>query len=926
MIDERALTDPSRCPSCGAPVTSAERCPACGVSLRSETALLVWQASVETAAALERRRALIERLKAEAQVPVRTTAAAAHPPSGSFGGSTYDSPPAGPALPPPRQPPGPAPVPAPEWSRRRVQNLLLALGVLLLAVAAVIFLVVSWGVLGVGGRAAVMSAFTAVAAAGATVAARRGLSATGEAVATLTVGLGLLDAYGARSAGLAGLDATAGLPYWAGALALIALAAGAWAVLLPLRSLRLSTAVLGQVPGWLLAAHWSDDAVHPAAVVATVLTVQAVIGIALVLAWPSPSRAADARWAVVVGAGVAWTVAAAAAVGAAYGEDGSLVLGTALLLVLAGAASGTAVATDSSRGTSTALGLPDALLGVAAVAVVAAAWAPVTELADPDWVPVTLSVLGAVLLSAMLLVPVSRRAVPAGVFLLAAVAPGFAAAEAVAVSLAGRLSWLGDAWDEDSSSSARDVVGVGVSWPGHVSTPLVLLSVAIALLVAGRAVPVVRSADALVVPVLALAVLTVPAAFDLPFWAGLSIDVAAGLLLLVGGTRDARRGQSAFGWGMLGSGVLVLGLAVAWSFAAAETTLVVLPVAAAVLAVGTWRARGMPGASAVPTVFATGAALLLIGEAAAVARYGGAGWPAVWTLALSLGVGAALAAAVLLGGERRSVLAAAAAAAFAADMAAVTLWVGGSAADAGLAVAVTGALVVLATCQTFVVWPDHDRLTAGVGGTGGAATAAGVLVTVVDADRLWLALLAAGVAAGAAAVRGIERRWLGWLSGGLLAASTWVRLALSDVEAPEPYTAPSGVALLVVGYLRRRRDPSYRSWPAYAPGLALVLVPSLLRAVDDPGLWRPLLLGLTALAVLVVGVTRRLQAPLVIGGTVLAVDALVQLSPYLAQLYDAVPRWTWIGASGLLLLGLGATYERRVREVRRLHERISAFG
>jgi hypothetical protein len=73
-------------------------------------------------------------------------------------------------------------------------------------------------------------------------------------------------------------------------------------------------------------------------------------------------------------------------------------------------------------------------------------------------------------------------------------------------------------------------------------------------------------------------------------------------------------------------------------------------------------------------------------------------------------------------------------------------------------------------------------------------------------------------------------------------------------------------------------------------------------------------------------VMRRLQAPLVLGGTVLAVDALVQLSPYLADLYDAVPRWTWIGASGLLLLVLGATYERRVRELRVLQQRISAFG
>ena len=89
---------------------------------------------------------------------------------------------------------------------------------------------------------------------------------------------------------------------------------------------------------------------------------------------------------------------------------------------------------------------------------------------------------------------------------------------------------------------------------------------------------------------------------------------------------------------------------------------------------------------------------------------------------------------------------------------------------------------------------------------------------------------------------------------------------------------------------------------------------------------RPLLLGLAALGVLVVGVVRRLQAPVVIGGGGLAVDAVVQLSPYLADLYAAVPRWTAIGAVGLLLLGLGATYERRLRDVRLLQKRLSAYG
>jgi hypothetical protein len=819
-----------------------------------------------------------------------------------------------------------------------VQNLLLALGVLLLAVAAVIFLVVSWGALGVGGRSAVMAVCTLVAAAGATVAARRGLTATAESVALLTVGLGLLDAYGARSAGLANLDTTKGLPYWAGALALIALAAGAGAVLLSLRSLRLSAAVLGQLPGWLLALHWSNDAVHPAAVVATVLTVQAVIAIALVLAWPSSGGAQDARWAVVVGAVVAWTVAAVTAASAAYGEDGSLVLGTALLLILAGAAVGTAVAVDSERGTSTVLGLPDALLGAAALAVVAAVWAPVTELVDADWVPVSLSALAVLLLGAMPLVPAARRVAPTGVFLVAAVAPGLAVSDAVAVSLAGPLSWLGDAWDASSSSSAREVVGVGLNWPGHVSTPLLLLSVAVALGLAGVAVSSLRPALATVVPVCALAALTVSPAFDMPFWAGLAIDVAVAAVLLCAvpllfpSPRD--HAVPAFRWGVLGSGAVVLGLAVAWSFAAAGMTLVVLPVTAVVLAVAAcepWlHDRGsqgwVPGGHSVSKVFVTSAVLLLIAEASAVARYAGAGWPAVWTLALSLMFAVALAGAVFFRGERQLVLSGVATAALAADSAAVTIWAGGSDADAGLAVAVTGALVIIASCKPVVAWPGNQRLTTVVGWVGAVTTGVGVLGTAADGDRLWLALLAAGVAAGVAAVRGIERNRLGWVSGVLLAASSWVRLAISDVDAPEPYTAPAGVALLVVGHLRRRRDPSYRSWPAYAPGLALVLVPSLLRAVDDPGLWRPVLLGLTALAVLLVGVLRRLQAPLVIGGVVLAVDALVQLSPYLADLYDAVPRWSWIGAVGLLLLGLGATYEARVRDVRMLHDRISAFG
>ncbi|MBA2769022.1 MAG: hypothetical protein H0U35_07835, partial [Sporichthyaceae bacterium] len=132
--------------------------------------------------------------------------------------------------------------------------------------------------------------------------------------------------------------------------------------------------------------------------------------------------------------------------------------------------------------------------------------------------------------------------------------------------------------------------------------------------------------------------------------------------------------------------------------------------------------------------------------------------------------------------------------------------------------------------------------------------------------------------------------------------------------------------LLAVGWRRRVSDPAYRSWTAYAPGLLLGLGPSLLRAVTDAGDLRPLLLGLVALAVLGVGVWARLQAPLVIGAGVLAVDAVVQLAPYLVAVYDVVPRWLTIGAVGLLLLGAGATYEQRVRDLRRVGRRVRGLA
>ncbi|MYV75933.1 hypothetical protein GT352_18635, partial [Streptomyces sp. SID1046] len=205
-----------------------------------------------------------------------------------------------------------------------------------------------------------------------------------------------------------------------------------------------------------------------------------------------------------------------------------------------------------------------------------------------------------------------------------------------------------------------------------------------------------------------------------------------------------------------------------------------------------------------------------------------------------------------------------------------------------------------------------------------AAAVAGVLALGLSAGRagtLALVLALAGVVCAGAAVRP-ERRVLGWAAGALLAAATWVRLAEAGVSAPEAYTLPVTVPALVVGLLRRRRDPQASSWTAYGPGLAATLVPSLLAAWGDPGWMRPLVLGAAALVVTLVGARWRLQAPLLLGGAVLAAVAVHELAPYVVQVAGALPRWVPPALAGLLLLAVGATYERRLRDARRLRAAI----
>lgn len=59
------------------------------------------------------------------------------------------------------------------------------------------------------------------------------------------------------------------------------------------------------------------------------------------------------------------------------------------------------------------------------------------------------------------------------------------------------------------------------------------------------------------------------------------------------------------------------------------------------------------------------------------------------------------------------------------------------------------------------------------------------------------------------------------------------------------------------------------------------------------------------------------------GGVTVAIVAVRELAPWIADLMGAVPRWVPMALGGLLLLVVGATYEARKRDVRRLRDAVA---
>ncbi|WP_342610734.1 SCO7613 C-terminal domain-containing membrane protein [Streptomyces albidoflavus] len=764
------------------------------------------------------------------------------PPQGAPGGWAH----APAAHPAPAVPPGSA------TGGPGAQHVLLILGGLLLAVAAIAFTLFSWGELGIAGRSVVLAGVTAGALGAPVLLLRRGLGATAESVGAVALLLTVLDAYALHAAVLPEADGAGYAAFASGVLAAgwTAYGVGVGRLRLPLPA----AVVAGQFP--LVLGAWAAGG--SALVIGWALLVTAAGSVVVAARVPGLAVRATA-WS---GAGVTWAGGLLIGLGESVSASGPLDAAAPGVLLLGAAAVALRAVWRAPQEMAVTGGVVAGLAAVAGVGGVLRTEVPWS------WAVVVYLVCGAAL-APVARIAVVPRPVRGGVLGAAAGVTGvavLAVLPSAAATLLGPAAVLTGLWAGAPDGTRELAAGAG-AWPDALSVPVVLLVAAVLLgavyasLVQEGREPAgwTGAAGAGAVGLVSAAVPVLLVSADVAYAAVLVVD-----LLLV-------------------AGLLAAAVAVRRVPAAAGGTALWCAVAVAAHA-------GLLALAAEPATYAVfGLLLVLFAVSAARSREAVArSLTLVLSVVCALVVASAAGASLELGAPRTAVL----------------------------------VLVVPAAVVVLGLWVRTPAVVVPLEAGAGFAALVALGLAVTDGAYLSLVLALCGVLAATTAVRPERRPGAGYLAAGLFATATWVRLVSAGVTHPEAYTLPVSVIACAVGLLRRRTDPEASSWTAYGPGLGVTLGPSLLALWSDPHWQRPLLLGAAALAVTVTGAVRRLQAPLLLGGGTLALVALHELAPHVAQVFDALPRWSVPALAGLLLLALGATYEQRLRDARRLREHL----
>jgi hypothetical protein len=157
---------------------------------------------------------------------------------------------------------------------------------------------------------------------------------------------------------------------------------------------------------------------------------------------------------------------------------------------------------------------------------------------------------------------------------------------------------------------------------------------------------------------------------------------------------------------------------------------------------------------------------------------------------------------------------------------------------------------------------------------------------------------------------------IGWIAIAYAAVAAIVGIAVGALDPLELGAVPIAIALLAAGAVHLERTPAARSWPFLAPGLLVLLVPSLVATIGDRPVWRLVALGVVAVAALVIGLVLRLQAPFVIGTVIALIHGIATFSHEIRIVYEAVPWWLWLGIGGVILIALAARYEHRIKNLK----------
>lgn len=183
-------------------------------------------------------------------------------------------------------------------------------------------------------------------------------------------------------------------------------------------------------------------------------------------------------------------------------------------------------------------------------------------------------------------------------------------------------------------------------------------------------------------------------------------------------------------------------------------------------------------------------------------------------------------------------------------------------------------------------------------------------VSVLEPSLAALALGTVGLTQLTAAYRWRSYR-LSYLSVGVLLAAWCLLLIAWDVTQPQFYAAPTGLYLIGIAVLERRRGHKKVARLVEGLGLAVMLLTTFIQSLsDNQALVYVVILLIEGLLAGYWGAARRMKAPFFIGAGAVTLNVLAQMAVAFAG-GSTLARWLIIGSVGLLLSALAILVERQ---------------